>query len=154
MQVIKLKTFILSPERKVVINLFRFAVFILTIGLYSCSSGTTNGDYPDAVNNPGSGLMLSGVWVPENPHKIDFKSLPRILSEHVIISDVHESDGVNQHNYLIYYSGKFWVMWSDGPGVEDRVGQRVAYATSEDGLVSMGLHATSCEGEGLRRILS
>ena len=25
-------------------------------------------------------------------------------------------------------------MWSDGPGVEDRVGQRVAYSTSLDGL--------------------
>lgn len=41
--------------------------------------------------------------------------------------------GVNQHNYLAY-GGKFWLMWSDGPGVEDRVGQRVKFATSEDGL--------------------
>jgi hypothetical protein len=41
---------------------------------------------------------------------------------------------VNQHNYLAFYDGKFWAMWSDGPGIEDRVGQRVKFATSADGL--------------------
>ena len=43
--------------------------------------------------------------------------------------------GVNQHNYLAYHDGKYWLMWSDGPGIEDRVGQRVKFATSQDGLV-------------------
>ncbi|MEO6784492.1 MAG: exo-alpha-sialidase, partial [Chthoniobacteraceae bacterium] len=42
--------------------------------------------------------------------------------------------GVNQHNYLAHHDGRFWVMWSDGPGIEDRVGQRVKFATSADGL--------------------
>jgi hypothetical protein len=78
--------------------------------------------------------MLSGSWVPENPKNIDFFQLPRIKSQHVVVSNVKASDGVNQHNYLTFYQGKYWLMWSDGPGVEDRVGQRVAYATSADGL--------------------
>ncbi len=88
--------------------------------------------------------MLAGAWVPANPQTIDFDLLPRIPSEHVVISDVsvagHDPSkvdkahgGVNQHNYLIYHAGQFWIMWSDGPGVEDRVGQRIKFATSKDG---------------------
>ncbi|MEF8810933.1 MAG: exo-alpha-sialidase [Bacteroidales bacterium] len=89
---------------------------------------------PDPKTNPGSALMLDGDWVPEDPHAIDFENLPRIPAKHRVINDVSKEDGVNQHNYLIRYNGKFWVMWSDGPGVEDRVGQVVKYATSKDGL--------------------
>ena len=89
--------------------------------------------------------MLSGPWVPENTHEIDFAALPRVPSEHVVISDVRakgadpaklekKNGGVNQHNYLAHHDGQFWAMWSDGPGIEDRVGQRVKFATSADGL--------------------
>ena len=89
--------------------------------------------------------MLSGPWVPGDPHEIDFARLPRVPSEHAIVSSVRAADsppdvidkkkgGVNQHNYLTYFNGRFWAMWSDGPGVEDRVGQRVKFATSADGL--------------------
>jgi hypothetical protein len=96
-----------------------------------------------------SPLMLSGSWVPENPHQIDFAALPKVPSEHVIISDVRppktagpspkkRTGGVNQHNYLAHHDGQFWAMWSDGsgesPGREDQVGQRVKFATSPDGL--------------------
>ena len=90
-------------------------------------------------------IMLAGPWVPENTHEIDFAALPRVPSEHVVISDVRakgadptkldkKAGGVNQHNYLAYHDGQFWAMWSDGPGIEDRVGQRVKFATSADGL--------------------
>ena len=89
--------------------------------------------------------MLAGDWLPDDPHRLDFERLPRVPSEHAVISDVraagssplvldHKQGGVNQHNYLAYHDGKFWAMWSDGPGIEDRVGQRVKYATSRDGL--------------------
>lgn len=89
--------------------------------------------------------MLSGPWVSDNTHEIDFAALPRVPTEHVIISDVRakgadpakldkKAGGVNQHNYLAYHDGQFWAMWSDGPGIEDRVGQRVKFATSADGL--------------------
>ncbi len=89
--------------------------------------------------------MLSGPWVPENPQQLDFDALPRVPSQHSMVSDVRarettpdvlnkKTGGVNQHNYLVYHDGRFWAMWSDGPGIEDRVGQRVKYATSLDGL--------------------
>lgn len=100
---------------------------------------------PHPQKNPGSPLMLSGAWVPEGTHRIDFDKLPRVPSEHAVVSDVHaqngtpgvldkKAGGVNQHNYLVHHNGKFWAMWSDGPGIEDRVGQRVKFATSPDGL--------------------
>ncbi len=89
---------------------------------------------PHPELNPLSSLMLKGPWVPEDSHQIDFNALPRIESEHAVVSDVRHSNGVNQHNYLVHHNGKFWAMWSDGPGVEDRVGQRVKFATSLDGL--------------------
>jgi hypothetical protein len=96
-------------------------------------------------NTQSSPIMLSGPWVPENPHQLDFASLPKVPSEHVVISDVRaksnaptqldkKAGGVNQHNYLAHHEGQFWAMWSDGPGIEDRVGQRVKFATSADGL--------------------
>ncbi len=91
-------------------------------------------DAPHPVDNPDSPRMLTGSWVPANTHDIDFDALPRIPSTHAVISDVRAADGVNQHNYLVHFDGKYWAMWSDGPGVEDRVGQRVKYATSPDGL--------------------
>ena len=92
-----------------------------------------------------SPIMLSGSWLPENAHKLDFDALPRVPSEHSMVSDVRAKEstpnvlnkktgGVNQHNYLAYHGGQFWAMWSDGPGIEDRVGQRVKFATSADGL--------------------
>lgn len=90
--------------------------------------------YPDPKTNPDSPLMLDGPWVPKDTHTIDFFDLPRIPYEHAIVSDVRRSDGVNQHNYLAFHDGQYWIIWSDGPGVEDRVGQRVKYATSPDGL--------------------
>lgn len=83
---------------------------------------------------PTSRVMLSGAWLPADSHQLDFDSLPRVPSEHAVINDVHATKGVNQHNYLVHYDGQFWAMWSDGPGIEDRVGQRVKFATSADGL--------------------
>lgn len=97
-------------------------------------------------------VMLSGRWVPENPHQLDFDALPKVSVEHAVVSDVRDlrsmetvakptslppllkHGGVNLHNYLAHHDGQFWAMWSDGPGIEDQVGQRVKYATSPDGL--------------------
>ena len=89
---------------------------------------------PDPAKNPGSRIMLAGDWVPADPHLIDFARLPRLPLEHVVVSDVRAQNGVNQHNYLAYFEGRFWAMWSDGPGVEDMVGQVVKYSTSPDGI--------------------
>lgn len=100
---------------------------------------------PHPRTNPASPLMLAGAWVPEDTHQLDFARLPRVPSQHAVVSDVRAAQGaaaaldkakggVNQHNYLAFHHGRFWAMWSDGPGIEDRVGQRVKYATSSDGL--------------------
>lgn len=99
---------------------------------------------PHPVHAPQSPLMLQGDWVPDDPREIDFDRLPKIAGEHVVISDVRPGSqtspyadlpkgGVNQHNYLTHFDGRFWAMWSDGPGVEDKVGQRVKFSTSADG---------------------
>src|SRR5688572_10614514 len=89
---------------------------------------------PHPVNNPQSHVMLTGDWMPSDPHQIDFDRLPRVPVQHVVVSDAGDRNGVNQHNYLIHHDGQFWAMWSDGPAIEDRVGQVVKYATSNDGL--------------------
>ncbi len=89
---------------------------------------------PHPKNNPQSPQMLAGAWVPNDPQQIVFSELPRVASRHSVVNDVRPSNGVNQHNYLIHHAGRFWAMWSDGPGIEDRVGQRVKFATSRDGL--------------------
>ena len=89
---------------------------------------------PDPVDRPESPLMLRGDWLPDDPARIDFAKLPRVSSDHVVVRDVRAEDGVSQHNYLARYDGRFWLMWSDGPGKEDRVGQRVMFSVSSDGL--------------------
>lgn len=108
----------------------------VAVSVFSFAEGIER--YPHPATHPESPLMLQGDWVPEDTHQIDFESLPRIPSEHTIVSDARPHDGVNQHNYMIHHAGHFWIMWSDGPGIEDRVGQRVKYATSEDGLAWSG----------------
>ena len=93
--------------------LFLFAILCLT-PVAKAADG-----YPHPKENPGASLMLQGTWVPEDTHTIDFDKLPRIPSKHAVVSDARPRNGVNQHNYLTYYDGQYWVMWSDGPAVED-----------------------------------
>ena len=107
-------------------------------------------NYPDPINNPESSLMLAGDWF-DHPHDIDFDNLPKIPSEHSIVSDVRYAGGrkVNQHNYLVYYEGRYWAMWTDGTGIPQKAtaeenqyfppgheltGQMVSYSTSKDGV--------------------
>jgi hypothetical protein len=97
----------------------------------SASAIETQEDTNSARQSP---VMLQGAWVPDDTHQIDFHDLPRLPSEHAMVNDVRSTNGVSQHNYLAHHRGKFWIMWSDGPGKEDRVGQRVKFATSRDGL--------------------
>lgn len=121
---------------KISLRQSKISLIMLFVSLFyiSCSESSTLKNYPHPVNNPESNLMLVGEWVPNDVHKINFAQLPLIPSEHVIVHDASITNGVNQHNYLAYYKNKYWLMWSDGPGVEDRVGQRVAFSTSLDGL--------------------
>ena len=127
-------------------TLARFTATLLLSLVAACVGSPASAvEPPDPVKNPSSPLMLVGDWVPADPSKIDFAGLPRVVSKHAVMNDVRrqnsdgaklnkKSGGVNQHNYLTHFDGRFWAMWSDGPGIEDRVGQRVKYAVSDDGL--------------------
>ena len=123
----------------------RCIALFLMAPLFSTYADDSLSTLPHLLSNPVSPIMLAGSWVPEDTHRIDFDNLPRVSSRHAIINDVRapgsspltidkQRGGVNQHNYLTHYAGQFWVMWSDGPGVEDRAGQRVKFSTSPDGL--------------------
>lgn len=107
---------------------------------------------PVDASDPASPLMLAGDWLPADPHQIDYDKLPRVVAEHAIISDVRDQAGqwVHQHAYLAYHAGRYWAMWSDGPGLpkpgatpeqhrnivpgHDRPDTRNSYSTSKDGL--------------------
>jgi hypothetical protein len=114
-------------------------LFTTVLVAYSLTASAAD---PSAALTP---IMLAGPWLPEDPHQLDFQALPKVPSEHAMVSDVRAEEtipgalkkkpgGVNQHNYLVHHDEQFWAMWSDGPGIEDQVGQRVKYATSPDGL--------------------
>ncbi|MEZ5199476.1 MAG: exo-alpha-sialidase [Bacteroidales bacterium] len=132
-----------------IVTLFVLLALVVSNILF-CNGQTIN--YPDRKSNPLSPIMLAGDWVPENTHDINFSNLPHISSTHSVISDVRYAWGTktNQHNYLTYFDGQYWAMWSDGPGVpheeftarehrnicpgHDRPGQMVSYSTSKNGI--------------------
>lgn len=122
-----------------------FIANVLTMPVVAVYAAVTDVSLPHPVTNPASTVMLAGAWVPADPQRIDFAALPRVPNQHAVVNCVrapgsslqvldHLHGGVNQHNYLAFYDGRFWAMWSDGPGIEDRAGQRVKFATSLDGL--------------------
>ncbi|MCF3649784.1 exo-alpha-sialidase [Synoicihabitans lomoniglobus] len=119
----------------------------LCLGLVLATALTVPAVRPDPVDHPDSPLMLAGDWVPADTHQIKFDELPLLPAAHAVISDVRDQQGrrVNQHNYLVFFDGRYWAMWSDGPGVprahfqggvpgHDRADQHVFFATSRDGL--------------------
>ena len=108
---------------------------------------------PAGAAAPGDAAMLAADWVPADVDQIDHRKLPKVPAKHAVISDVRDRAGkwVHQHAYLAHFDGRFWAMWSDGPGVpkagatadqhrnlvpgHDRPGTRVSYSTSRDGLI-------------------
>jgi hypothetical protein len=107
---------------------------LLSLWVLASLAPAVAAEAPHPVDNPQSPLALRGDWLPADHHRIDYSRLPQVPVEHVVVNDVRAGGGVNQHNYLIRHRDRFWVMWSDGPGVEDRVGQVVKYSTSRDGV--------------------
>jgi len=109
-------------------------------------------EMPHPVTNPESPLLLDLPGTGTDPSGIDYARLPRLPTKHAVISDVRDRGGnwVHQHAYLAHYEGRYWAMWSDGPGKRragltpeqhrnvvpghDQPGTRVSYATSTDGL--------------------
>jgi len=123
-----------SIQRTVIAFMPGLTLAWMTYFAAASSAADAKSEYPHPVTNPRASLMLTGDWAPADHHQIDFDKLPRLPVEHAVVSDVRARNGVNQHNYLIHYDGRFWVMWSDGPEIEDRVGQVVKYSTSPDGM--------------------
>ncbi len=94
--------------------------------------------------------MLDLETTGTDPSAIVYEDLIHLPAEPAVVSDVRMAGGlrVNQHAYLARYDGKFWAMWSDGPGLpktrpeehwnvvpgHDRPFTRVSYSTSKDGL--------------------
>ena len=118
---------------------------LLGAGLALWVGGRVGGATVTPAINSKLSVMLAGDWVPANSHEIDFDHLPRIPSQPAVVSDVLAAGGhrVNQHNYVAHFAGRFWAMWSDGPGESrgqgkvpghDRADQHVSFATSADGL--------------------
>jgi len=107
---------------------------------------------PHPLTNPGSPLLLDLAGSGTDPKRIKYDQLLRVPSQSTVISDVRDRAGkrVHQHAYLARHDGRYWAMWSDGPGVprpdrtpeehrnitpgHDQPGTRVSYATSHDGL--------------------
>ena len=123
-------------------------IAVLLLALSAADLATAK---PIAVNvDAASPLMLDLTGTGRAPGKIDFGKLRRVPAEHAVISDVRDRGGtwVHQHAYLVWHEGRYWAMWSDGPGVpqataekhrnlvpgHDRAGTRVSFATSGDGL--------------------
>ncbi|MBD3673640.1 MAG: exo-alpha-sialidase [Planctomycetaceae bacterium] len=97
------------------------------------------GEEPLAILN----LPNSGT----DPAAINYDQLPRLSGEHAIINQVAYSPDfqpgdklemnrmrLQLHNYLAWYDGRFWCIWSDGPRIEDWPTQEIKYATSKDGM--------------------
>jgi len=142
---------LLMPHRPLQLTIIMtHTISLLTIVLLIPLAVPPTADVPK--QKAPTALMLAGDWLPENPHQIDYRKLPRVNSQHTIISDVrgHAGTRVHQHAYLAHHDGRFWAMWSDGPGgprrgvtpkqhrnivpAHDMPGTRNSFATSRDGL--------------------
>ena len=113
-------------------------------------TGQSDLSIPDPVHNPASRLMLDLETTGKDPSAIVYEDLIHLPAQPATVSDVRTAGGtrVNQHAYLAHFDGRFWAMWSDGPGLprkppeehwnvvpgHDRPFTRVSYATSVDGL--------------------
>lgn len=99
-------------------------IFAVVVGCLSFNSALA--DEPAVV------LKLDGK--PTDPATIDFDALPRLEGEHAVVCPTTDELKFQLHDYLTYYDGKYWCLFSHGPEVEDWPTQFVSYCTSDDGL--------------------
>lgn len=83
-----------------------------------------------------SGLppMLDLVGTGTDPAKIDYKLLPELSGTCTLVTQGDATWQFRLHNYLAFFDGRYWCMWSHGPRIEDHPTQHVRYATSTDGV--------------------
>lgn len=70
----------------------------------------------------------------EYPALIDYAHLPTLRGEHTVVTRGEAPWLFRLHNYLTFFEGQYWCMWSHGPKIEDHPTQHLQYATSPDGL--------------------
>lgn len=125
---------------------------LVSLSLLTSLTSLRADDRPASPPQPTPARMLAGDWLPHDPHQIDYERLPHVTGRHAVISDVriHGGTRVHQHAYLAHHDGRFWAMWSDGPGLprpgvspqqhrnlvpgHDQPDTRNSFATSRDGL--------------------
>ena len=78
--------------------------------------------------------MLDLPGTGQDPAKIDYAQMQVLKGEHALVSHGDTPWKFRLHNYLTYFEGKYWCIWSHGPVIEDNPTQHVRYATSPDGL--------------------
>lgn len=103
-----------------------------------------------------SGLapMLNLPGIGGDAAKIDYAKLPVLAGQHAIVTVGDPKWLFRLHNYLAYFEGRYWCMWSHGPVVEDKPTQHIRYAVSADGLKWSGdrIIAPPSRGQGERYI--
>jgi hypothetical protein len=121
--------------------IFRSLVCLLLAGL---TASAIAADQP----NPEPAVVLNLNGAITDPDQIDYDHLPRIEGTHGVICPAEADWKFQLHNYLLHRDGKYWCIWSHGPG-EDQPTQHVRYATSEDGVIwSPSKHLTPDPAEG------
>lgn len=89
---------------------------------------------PHPVSNPQSQLMLDLPEIDQETSGIDFSRLPVLEGKHAVITQGDDEWQFRLHEYLAWFDGRYWCIWSHGPVIEDKATQHVRYATSHDGL--------------------
>src|SRR5688572_3632908 len=80
------------------------------------------------------GLSLEVAGLPSEPTAIVWERLPLLRSERVaLFTGVEKVNAFNHHPTLVWHAGRFLAAWSNGAKDEDASGQRIFYATSQDG---------------------
>jgi hypothetical protein len=79
--------------------------------------------------------MFHVPGMPANPGQIAWENIPRLRSERISVIKAREGvTGFNHHPCLVHFDGRFFAGWNTGERDEDAIGQRVQFATSENGL--------------------
>lgn len=81
------------------------------------------------------GLTLQVPGLPSDPKDIAWEFLPLLGGERTTIFKGEENlTAFNHHPMITYFQDRFLAAWSNGDKDEDASGQRVLYATSQDGI--------------------
>jgi hypothetical protein len=108
------------------------SIFSIAIGFACCALVLSGSE--GAVGAQEAFLRVAGF--PSDPEDIVWENLPLLDSTRVEVFKGEENlSAFNHHPTIAWHDGIFFAAWSNGDRDEDASGQRVLYATSEDGRV-------------------